>query len=345
MEKFDVTGMTCAACSAHVERAVRGVEGVKEVAVSLLTNSMTVDFSSPATAEKICAAESAAGYGASPQNQGGKKESKKTLLESNEPKKPWCVDDYVDFIGTFCKKLGIVPTVVLGHSFGGRVIIKAVTREKPVLNPEKIILTDSAGIKPKQSVSSKIKTRTYKMGKAVMSTAPMKKLFPDAVENMRNKRGSADYLAASPVMRATLVKVVNEDLTYLLPEIKQSTLLIWGDKDDATPLSDGVKMSELIKDSGLVTIEGEDYQIVDIGLRMLEPKELYGCQGFPDDYIIDHDCTGKTYPRSEQVRRCGNAVCPPLPAALVKANLPEMCIAKRQPNLRIDDSQAQLRFA
>ena len=53
MEKFDVTGMTCAACSAHVERAVRGVEGVKEVTVSLLTNSMTVDFSSPATAEKI----------------------------------------------------------------------------------------------------------------------------------------------------------------------------------------------------------------------------------------------------------------------------------------------------
>ena len=74
---------------------------------------------------------------------------------------------------------------------------------------------------------------------------------------------------------------------------------------------------------GLVTINGTDYQIVDIGLRMLEPKELYGCQGFPDDYIIDHDYTGKKYPRSEQVRRCGNAVCPPIPAALVKANLPE----------------------
>lgn len=72
---------------------------------------------------------------------------------------------------------------------------------------------------------------------------------------------------------------------------------------------------------GLVTINGVDYQIVDIGLRMLEPRELYGCQGFPDDYIIDHDYTGKTYPRSEQVRRCGNAVCPPIPAALVRANL------------------------
>ena len=97
---------------------------------------------------------------------------------------------------------------------------------------------------------------------------------------------------------------------------------------------------------GLVTIEGVDYQIVDIGLRMLEPKELYGCQGFPDDYIIDHDYTGKTYPRSEQVRRCGNAVCPPIPAALVRANLPELCVAERMPNMQIEaDQTGQLRFA
>ena len=97
---------------------------------------------------------------------------------------------------------------------------------------------------------------------------------------------------------------------------------------------------------GLVTIEGVDYQIVDIGLRMLEPRELYGCQGFPEDYIIDHDYTGKTYPRSEQVRRCGNAVCPPIPAALVRANLPELCVAERTPNMQIRAEQTgQLRFA
>ena len=96
---------------------------------------------------------------------------------------------------------------------------------------------------------------------------------------------------------------------------------------------------------GLVTIEGVDYQIVDIGLRMLEPKELYGCQGFPDDYIIDHDYTGKTYPRSEQVRRCGNAVCPPIPEALVRANLPELCKCERTKNMRIESEQTgQLRF-
>ena len=100
---------------------------------------------------------------------------------------------------------------------------------------------------------------------------------------------------------------------------------------------------------GLVTIEGIEYQIVDIGLRMLEPRELYGCQGFPDDYIIDHDFEGHTYPRSEQVRRCGNSVCPPLPAAMVRSNLPELCVAKRMPNITRDriglEKNGQLAFA
>lgn len=97
---------------------------------------------------------------------------------------------------------------------------------------------------------------------------------------------------------------------------------------------------------GLVTIKGIDYQIVDIGLRMLEPHELYGCQGFPDDYIIDHDYSGKSYPRTEQVKRCGNAVCPPIPAALVRANLPEMCIRQRMPNVQIKEEETgQLKFA
>jgi DNA (cytosine-5)-methyltransferase 1 len=100
---------------------------------------------------------------------------------------------------------------------------------------------------------------------------------------------------------------------------------------------------------GLVTVNSIDYAIVDIGLRMLEPKELYGCQGFPEDYIIDRDYTGKPYPRSEQVKRCGNAVCPPIPAALVKANLPEICKAHRMPICRPDrvmqEDSGQIRFA
>lgn len=75
----------------------------------------------------------------------------------------------------------------------------------------------------------------------------------------------------------------------------------------------------------LLEIAGDWYFIFDIGMRMLEPWELYRAQGFPEDYIIDHDCTGKTYSRKEQVARCGNAVPPPFAEALVRTNLPEWC--------------------
>ncbi|MGY3717047.1 DNA cytosine methyltransferase [Sutcliffiella cohnii] len=77
---------------------------------------------------------------------------------------------------------------------------------------------------------------------------------------------------------------------------------------------------------GLVTVQGQDYQIVDIGMRMLQPHELYAAQGFPKEYIIARDFEGKPYPKTQQVARCGNAVPPPFADALVRANLPEMCV-------------------
>ena len=76
---------------------------------------------------------------------------------------------------------------------------------------------------------------------------------------------------------------------------------------------------------GLVTIHGEEWQIVDIGMRMLEPHELFAAQGFPADYIIDHDDAGHPITKSAQVARCGNAVPPPFAEALVRATLPELC--------------------
>lgn len=78
----------------------------------------------------------------------------------------------------------------------------------------------------------------------------------------------------------------------------------------------------------LVTIHGEEYIITDIRMRMLQPRELFNAQGFPEDYIIDHDADGKAYPKNKQVARCGNAVTPPVPAAMVRANLPECCTAE-----------------
>ena len=78
----------------------------------------------------------------------------------------------------------------------------------------------------------------------------------------------------------------------------------------------------------LLLIGGVWYYIADITLRMLLPRELYNAMGFPLDYIIDHDWTGREYKKSDQVARCGNAVCPPLAEALVRANMPEWCGAK-----------------
>lgn len=78
---------------------------------------------------------------------------------------------------------------------------------------------------------------------------------------------------------------------------------------------------------GLITIHEQDYIITDIKMRMLQPHELFKAQGFPDDYIIDHDSKGRPYAKSKQVARCGNAVTPPVPAALVRVNLPEHSMA------------------
>ena len=81
---------------------------------------------------------------------------------------------------------------------------------------------------------------------------------------------------------------------------------------------------------GLVTVHGQNYQIVDIGMRMLEPHELFAAQGFLADYIIDKDVHGNKFTKKDQVAKCGNAVCPPLAEALVLANLPEMCAGGMQ---------------
>jgi DNA (cytosine-5)-methyltransferase 1 len=102
----------------------------------------------------------------------------------------------------------------------------------------------------------------------------------------------------------------------------------YGNGDNAVSCGDPAPTVTAKDRLGLVTVRGQDYRIEDIGLRMLTPRELFDAQGFPPDYIIDVDADGKPYPKSEQVARCGNAVCPPVPAALVRANLPELCPAQ-----------------
>lgn len=174
---------------------------------------------------------------------------------TEEPKEPWGVSKYADFILEFLKPYAPKSVILLGHSFGGRVILKLTERELP-FEIKKIILVDSAGIKPKKSLKQKLSLICYKTGKGVLSLPPIKAAFPEALEKMRKKRGSADYNSATPIMRQTLVRVVNEDLKYTLSGIKAPTLLIWGTADTATPLKDAELMEKLIPDAGLVKVTG-----------------------------------------------------------------------------------------
>ena len=95
----------------------------------------------------------------------------------------------------------------------------------------------------------------------------------------------------------------------------------------------------------ITDIDGEKYVLKDIFLRMLKPEELKRMQGFPEDYILNRDIEGKPYPVGEQVARIGNSVVPIMAQALVSANCPYLKVGERMPNMSIDDSREQLRFA
>lgn len=113
-------------------------------------------------------------------------------------------------------------------------------------------------------------------------------------------------------------------------EVRAFLLKYYGNEKEGVSLDESLHTVTTNDRFGLVTVEGVDYQIVDIGMRMLQPHELYAAQGFPNWYIIDKDYRGNKYAKDKQVARCGNAVPPPFAEALVRANLPEMCIEKRE---------------
>ncbi len=171
--------------------------------------------------------------------------------QSEEPVEDhWDIYSYADFVMEFCREADIVKPVILAHSFGGRIAL--ILAGKKMMDINKLILTGCAGIKPKRGADYYIKVYSYKLGKKLSKV--FGKLSPGYEEKLKQKHGSADYAAASNKMRAVMVRTVNEDLKYLLPEINVPCLLVWGENDDATPLSDGKLMEKLIPDSGLVVM-------------------------------------------------------------------------------------------
>ena len=180
--------------------------------------------------------------------------------DSSEPAEVWGIEDYVAFLEDFCKAEGIRRPVLIGHSFGGRMAILFASRN----DVEKVILVDAAGLKPRRSLKYYIKVYSFKTAKHLLPYIVGRKRADVIIDRWRSKAGSSDYRGASPRMRAIMSRVVNEDLAYCLPKISAPTLLIWGEKDTATPIADARRMQREIPDAGLVSYpEAGHYSFLD----------------------------------------------------------------------------------
>ena len=166
--------------------------------------------------------------------------------------------------------------------------------------------------------TSKNSVRGQKVDEPIMTldSSPRYGLVEVALEKGKDHSEEVQKFLDKYYGRAVFGDRKNKDDAFLIKYYGQGV-----GQDIRTPLDTVVSKDRF----GLVTIKGEEYKILDIGLRMLTPRELFNAQGFPEDYIIDHDYAGKTYAKTKQVARCGNAVPPPFAKALVEANLPELC--------------------
>ena len=177
---------------------------------------------------------------------------------SSQPPEPWGVPEFAACLKELLVKLDFLPCSVIAHSFGGRVTIELASADETLF--DRIILTGAAGIRKQGDGKASRKTTVYKRLKSLVELARRLRVFgtlPDRwQEALIQKYGSKDYAALSPEMRRTFVKVVNYDQADKLSAIKNSTLLVWGDKDTETPLWMGRQMEKSIPDSALIVLDG-----------------------------------------------------------------------------------------
>lgn len=165
---------------------------------------------------------------------------------SDEPSSAWTIDDYSNMLEKFVKELNIKKPIIMGHSFGGRVAIRYSAHN----TIEKVVLFGSPCIRREKELPLSVKIL-----KGIKKLPGMNALG----EYMKNFIGSRDYKAASPVMRQTLVNVVNEDLSMYAKDIEEPTLLIWGENDDEAPVEDAKALESLMVDAALIILPGTHY--------------------------------------------------------------------------------------
>ena len=166
--------------------------------------------------------------------------------ESDEPKSPWTIDDYSNMLEKFVKELEIKKPIIMGHSFGGRVAIRYSAHN----SIEKVVLFGSPCIRVTKELPFRVK-----LLKSIKKLPGMNSIG----EFMKNYIGSRDYKAASPVMRQTLVNVVNADLSEYAKEIEEPTLLIWGEYDEEAPVDEARMLEGIMIDAALIILPGTHY--------------------------------------------------------------------------------------
>lgn len=166
--------------------------------------------------------------------------------ESDEPKETWNMDKYSAFLENFIDQLEIKKPIVIGHSFGGRLAIRY-----SACNPiEKLVLFGAPCIRIKEELP---------IGVKVLKSIKKLPFMNDFGEYMKQYIGSRDYKAASPIMRQTLVEVVNEDLSKYAREIEEPTLLIWGVNDTEAPIREAKELEKIMIDAALIELPGTHY--------------------------------------------------------------------------------------
>lgn len=170
------------------------------------------------------------------------------------PPTAWGVDDYANWLANLLDQRGIGRASLVGHSFGGSVAAVIAVR-----SPERVyrlVLTDSAGIRAPQRWSVRWRVRVYRMLRRLAAQPGVPASVQAWARRRAEARGSVDYRAAIGTMRASFVRIVNEDLRDRFAKIRVPVLLVWGERDQDTPLSDARLMERLIPDAGLVVFPG-----------------------------------------------------------------------------------------
>lgn len=174
--------------------------------------------------------------------------------QSTLPPEPWGVPEYGEMVKKFLEELKVEKPSVIGHSFGGRVIIYLASKYQNLF--DKIVLTDAAGVKPKMTFHKYKNMILYKAGKWCIKTFLPKEMSEKKLKELSEKHSSPDYKALkSEVMKESFKKIVAQDFTHELRRIKRPTLLVWGEKDIDTPLYMAKIMADRINDCGLVVLK------------------------------------------------------------------------------------------